>query len=134
MLVPPNGVETKVARGLLPDTVPHREAAANAGRAALMVAALGSRPDLLQVATRDYLHQDYREPAMPQTLALVRSLREEGHAATVSGAGPTVLVFPDGPVQPLPGWAAGPAAVEALCPDGWSAHHLPVDLDGVLVH
>lgn len=134
VLVPPDGVETTVARGLLPDSVPHADAAANAGRAALLVAAIAGRPDLLWVATRDYLHQDYREPAMPETLALVRSLREQGHAAIVSGAGPTVLVFTDGPVSPLPGWAAGPAALERLCPPGWGSHHLRVDLDGVLVH
>ena len=65
--VPPDPVETTVARGLLPDSVSHADAAANAGRAALLVAALiGSRPELLLRATEDRLHQDYREPAMPE--------------------------------------------------------------------
>ena len=91
--MPPVGVETSVARGLLPATVPHGDAAANAGRAALLVAALGRQPELLLAATEDRLHQDYREPAMPDSLRLVRALRADGLPAVVSGAGPTVLVF-----------------------------------------
>ena len=74
-------------------TVPHADAAANAGRAALLVAALGGQPEQLLRATEDFLHQDYRRPAMPESLALVDRLRADGHAAVVSGAGPTVLVL-----------------------------------------
>jgi homoserine kinase len=91
--VPPSPVSTSVARGLLPAQVPHADAAANAGRAALLVAALTARPDLLLEATEDRLHQDYRAPAMPETLAVVAELRRRGAAAVVSGAGPTVLVL-----------------------------------------
>ena len=47
VFVPPDGVATEVARGLLPATVPHADAAANAGRAALLVAALAGQPELL---------------------------------------------------------------------------------------
>ena len=88
VFVPPTGVETTVARGLLPDSVPHADAAANSGRAALLVAALTGQPEHLLAATRDWLHQDQREPAMPETLALVRRLRADGVPAVVSGAGP----------------------------------------------
>ena len=93
VLVPPYGVRTEVARGLLPETVPHAAAAANTGRAALLVAALGGSPRMLLRATEDFLHQQQREPAMPETIALVRTLRAEGVPAVVSGAGPTVLAF-----------------------------------------
>jgi homoserine kinase len=89
-------VRTDVARGLLPEMVPHRDAAANAGRSALLVAALtqpGTGPDVLLAATQDWLHQDYRASAMSQTHALVRSLRAAGLPAVVSGAGPSVLIF-----------------------------------------
>lgn len=72
--IPPDGVETTKARGLLPRQVSHADAAANAGRTALLIAALAGRPEHLLVATEDFLHQDYREPAMPHTLALVRQL------------------------------------------------------------
>ncbi len=126
--VPPTPVETKVARGLLPDAVPHSDAAANAGRTALLVAALAGRPQLLVPATRDWLHQEYREPAMPSSLALVRELRADGHAAVVSGAGPTVLVLTDAPEG-----SDRAGELLARCPDGWSSRHLPVDLDGVRV-
>ncbi len=97
--VPPDGVETSVARGLLPASVPHADAAANAGRAALLVAALSRQPELLLAATEDRLHQAYREPAMPGSLRLVRELRADGLPAVVSGAGPTVLVLTDSSEQ-----------------------------------
>ena len=125
VFVPPEPVETKVARGLLPDLVPHADAAANAGRAALLVAALSRQPELLLAATEDRLHQDYREPAMPQTLRLVRSLRADGVPAVVSGAGPTVLAFSD---------ASNQAAIGARVPRGWQVMALSVDLDGARVH
>lgn len=127
VLVPPDGVETEVARGLLPAQVPHADAAANAGRAALLVAALGGRPEQLLRATRDLLHQDYRRPAMPATLDLVSLLRAEGIAAIVSGAGPTVLAFTDG------AQSAGTVSILSCTPPGWTAHHLAVDTRGVLV-
>ena len=93
VLVPGTRLATSTARGLLPATVPHADAAAGAGRAALLVHALGLRPDLLLPATEDRLHQAFRAPAMPESLALVGALRARGVAAVVSGAGPTVLAL-----------------------------------------
>lgn len=122
--VPPVGVETTVARGLLPGTVSHSDAAHNAGRAALLVAALGGRLDLLHAATEDRLHQASRGPAMPASLALVDELRADGLAAVVSGAGPTVLVLTD---------AATQDEVARRVPSGWDALVVPIDLDGALV-
>ncbi len=122
--VPPVGVETSVARGLLPTTVTHADAAANAGRAALLVAALGRQPELLLAATEDRLHQSYREPAMPDSLRLVRALRADGLPAVVSGAGPTVLVFTDDRQQ---------SAVARRVPQGWAVLAVPVDRHGALV-
>ena len=111
--VGPAPVRTEVARRLLPDLVPHREAAANAGRSALLVAALtqplsgalsgapsASLEDALLAATRDWLHQDYRATAMPATAALVGRLRAAGIPAVVSGAGPSVLALLGGPDKP----------------------------------
>lgn len=136
VFVPPTPVSTAVARGLLPAEVPHAEAAANAARVALLVVALGQRPDLLPAATRDYLHQDYRAPAMPESAELVRALRADGVAAVISGAGPTVLAFvgpghgdDEGDVEATD----GVAALLGRCPEGWAAHHLALDLAGVVV-
>ena len=98
--VAPAPVRTEVARRLLPEMVPHRDAAANAGRSALLVAVLtqpsaGPPPtmDALLAATQDWLHQHYRAAAMPETCALVGRLREAGIPAVVSGAGPSVLAL-----------------------------------------
>jgi homoserine kinase len=118
--VPSTRVLTKEARGLLPTAVPHADAAANAGRAALLVAALTARPELLMTATEDWLHQEYRQPAMPESLALVHKLRGSGQAAVVSGAGPTVLVL-DAPEVP------------DEAPDGWHRYELGIDPLGVQV-
>jgi homoserine kinase len=120
--VPPESVRTELARGLLPQTVPHADAAADAGRAALLVAALAGRPDQLWRATRDYLHQDYRRPAMPASLDLVDRLREQGLAAVVSGAGPTVLAL-----------VVDGTDLAAYCPSGWDHHRLAVDSRGAVV-
>ena len=121
-LVPSDPLATEVARGLLPETVPHRDAARNAGRAALVVAGLTGRPDVLLAATEDLLHQHYRAPAMPDSAALVARLRAAGVAAVVSGAGPTVLAM-----------VTTDRLEEALssAPTGWRAHRLPIDPNGV---
>lgn len=127
VLVPPYGVRTELARGLLPETVSHADAAANTGRAALLVAALGGRPEMLLRATEDFLHQHHREPAMPESVALVAALRSRGIPAVVSGAGPTVLVFvADG---------ATPTAeeVEELVPSGWQTRGQAVGGPGARV-
>ena len=127
VFVPAIGVETKTVRGLLPETVPHSDAAADAGRTALLVAALSDAPEHLHRATRDFLHQEYRRPAMPESLALVDELRADGVAAIVSGAGPTVLAFSSG-VE-----SAETTKLIGRCPEGWACHALSVDMDGVRI-
>jgi homoserine kinase len=97
LLVPAEESATKTTRGLLPDVVPHVDAAFAAGRAALAVHAFTKAPELLLPATDDRLHQGYREPAWPATAKLVARLRERGVPASVSGAGPTVLALAELP-------------------------------------
>jgi homoserine kinase len=92
-IIAPAQVSTKAARGLLPARVPHADAARNAGRAALLVAAFTVRPEELLDATEDRLHQDYRASAMPATSDLIGRLRAAGIPAVVSGAGPSVLAL-----------------------------------------
>jgi homoserine kinase len=115
VMVPSQAVSTERARALLPKNVPHADASANAGRAALLVAALTGQPDLLMAATEDWLHQSYRAEAMPVSFELVQELRAAEIPAVISGAGPTVLAF-----------ASGLSA-----PDGWTVHELTVDDQGV---
>ena len=124
VFVPPEPLHTSFARGLLPDAVPHAAAAADAARAALLVVALSGRPELLLAATEDYLHQCYREPAMPESLRLIRDLRADGIPAVLSGAGPSVLAFVDASTREEVG-RRGPA--------GWETKSLAVDASGAQV-
>ncbi|KAB2345929.1 homoserine kinase [Actinomadura rudentiformis] len=124
--VPDQRLATEQARGLLPEAVPHKDAAANAGRAALLIAALtGDLPqDILLDATEDRLHQDYRAPAMPESAALVARLRAKGVPAVVSGAGPTVLAFTT---------ASQVDSIGAEVGNGWHIHPLNVAPHGACV-
>ncbi|MBK5217154.1 MAG: homoserine kinase [Propionibacteriales bacterium] len=120
VFVPPVALKTEVARALIPETVTHRDAAANAGRAALLVAALDGAPEFLFAATEDRLHQSFRASAMPDSYKLLRQLRAEGVPTIISGAGPTVLSFATG----LDDWA----------PTGWETFELDADARGAVVH
>ena len=110
--VPTTRASTMAVRGMLPATVPHADAAANAARAALLAHALGHDTALLFDATEDRLHQSYRAPAMPGTASLVAALRADGIPAVVSGAGPTVLALTT---------TASRDAVAGRAPRGWQA-------------
>ncbi|MEW9547529.1 homoserine kinase [Nonomuraea sp. NPDC050783] len=103
VLIPSARLATETARGLLPKDVPHKDASFNAGRAALLIAALTQRPEswILLAATEDRLHQHYRAPAMRESADLVERLRGVGVPAVVSGAGPTVLAFSTSDTQDL---------------------------------
>nr|WP_239067827.1 homoserine kinase [Actinomadura bangladeshensis] len=125
-MVPEQRLATERARSVLPATVPHGDAAANAGRAALLIAALtgGLPEDVLLDATEDRLHQDYRAPAMPDSAALVKTLRDAGVPAVISGAGPTVLAFTNA------------SRVDSVVPEvgkGWHIHPLDVATRGARV-
>ncbi|MDH6112802.1 homoserine kinase [Kitasatospora sp. MAP12-15] len=124
VFIPSTEVLTETARGLLPRSVPLTDAAANAGRAALLVEALTRRPELLLPATEDRLHQDYRSAAMPESSALVAALRSEGVPAVISGAGPTVLALTD---------EADADKVLAFAGPSFAAHRLQLDRDGARV-
>lgn len=103
VLLPRTTLSTHQARTLLPETVPHVDAVFNGARAALLVHALAEDPTLLWEATEDRLHQEQRAPGMPQSVELMRVLRQEGVPAVISGAGPSVLVLRGDrrPVVPL---------------------------------
>jgi homoserine kinase len=130
-LVPTFTMSTELARSLQPTSVPHDDAVFNVSRSALLIAALTQSPELLLAATEDRLHQGYRAAAMPETDALVRLLRENGHAAVVSGAGPSVLVLASDPAERV---AAAKLAAEHY--PNWNALLLAVDFKGatVVVH
>jgi homoserine kinase len=130
LCVPSVPLSTHTARKALPAEVPHADAAANSARAALLVAALTSRPDLLLAGTVDFLHQSYRAAAMPETAALIERLREAGIAAVVSGAGPSVLALAVSGMHP------GPAEVTRIAAEAgpvWRVMPLEVDHEGAVL-
>jgi homoserine kinase len=122
VLIPEQSSATSVTRKLLPDRVPHGDAAFAAGRTALAVQAITTRPELLLVATEDRLHQDYRESAWPETMRVVRELRARGVPAAVSGAGPTVITLTRDGVLP-----------DDLQLTGFRTEELAVDRRGVRI-
>ena len=105
-LIPSEELLTDSARGALPQEIPLADAVANVARSALLVHAMADDPSLLLEATADRLHQDYRKGLAPASHDLVMSLRSQGFAALISGAGPAVLV--------LHTEAAGPALTQTL--------------------
>lgn len=122
VFIPEARSSTAKSRATLPAEVPHGDATFNVQRAALMVLAL-TDPRLLFRATDDRLHQPYRAAAMPDSMQLVAQLREAGHAAMLSGAGPTVLCLTT---------VDETDEVTALVPaTGWRAVALPVSRGGV---
>ncbi|MDM4720539.1 homoserine kinase [Micromonospora sp. WMMA1363] len=120
VFVPAERGLTATARAALPPTVPHHDAALNAGRAALLVHALTAAPELLLPATVDRLHQPYRAAGMPGPAALVGALRAAGVAAVISGAGPAVLALSEPPVDLDPG-------------TDWQLWRLPIPAHGARV-
>lgn len=93
VFTPDTQLSTATARAVLPAQVRLADAAANSARAALLVQALTDAPEHLLDGTREWLHQEPRRPSYPASMALVDTLRASGHAAVISGAGPSVLVL-----------------------------------------
>jgi homoserine kinase len=95
LVVPHEPVRTKQARAALPKEVPMADAAFNVAHASLLVLGL-ARDDFSLIARglADRLHQPYRAHLYPRTAALVADAASLGAlGATVSGAGPSVLVW-----------------------------------------
>jgi len=120
-VVPHQRVRTAKAREALPAEVAHEDAAFSVARAALLGAGLASGDaDLLAAAFDDRLHEPYRPSSL---LDAVRAELPGGAVgATLSGSGPTVIVwaedadrcaaeletrFPDQTVMVLPVSAEG---------------------------
>lgn len=117
VLVPDSQLSTARARSVLPVSVRLGDAAANSARSALLVHAMTADPSLLLPATREWLHQEPRRPSYPASMALVDRLRAAGHAAVISGAGPSVLVLTTREsTAAVAEVAAGDAAWRALTP------------------
>jgi homoserine kinase len=97
-LVPETTVATAEARAALPEQIPVADAVVSVGHAALLGAGLASgSEDVFAAALDDRLHEPYRAEHAP----LLGEVRREPPAgalgATISGSGPTVIVWADPP-------------------------------------
>ena len=93
-IVPRETVETHAARAALPETIPHKDAAFSAARAALLGAAVTSgSAELFAAAADDRLHEPYRAPQAPVLADVRQRLPHGALGATLSGSGPTVIVW-----------------------------------------
>jgi len=117
LFIPDFELPTSQARAVLPKVVPRADAVYNMGRVALLVAALATgRGGLLREATRDRLHQPYREKLFPAMTKLFEAALEAGALGSfLSGAGPTVLALVAGDSSAV-ARALGEAAREAGVP------------------
>jgi homoserine kinase len=95
VVIPAEEVSTKLAREAIPDQVPLADAVANVSAAALLVLGLQSADlDLVSRGVADRIHQPHRRELYPRSMEIVDSAAEFGAlGATISGAGPTVLVW-----------------------------------------
>lgn len=132
LVVPVDTLPTVTAREVLPDSVNYAHASHNLARSALLVHALTTQPELLLEATSDRLHQQTRAGVYPESLSLMEKIRRAGHAAAISGAGPSVLVLSESPhalhavekiVSGLAGWAVHEIPIGAL-----GAHESPLEI------
>jgi homoserine kinase len=95
LAVPREPVRTAKARAALPEVVPMADAVFNMAGASLLVMGLATGDlDLVSRGLRDRLHQPYRAELYPRSMDLVAAARSLGAlGATISGAGPTVLLW-----------------------------------------
>ena len=95
LFVPDMAMPTQESRQVLPQFLSREDAVYNIGRAALVVAALASgRLDLLDVATRDRLHQPARARLFPAMEPIFRAARQAGALGVfLSGGGSSILAL-----------------------------------------
>lgn len=95
LVVPDAAVRTTDARAALPKAVPLEDAVFNVAHASLLMLGLaGGDWDLIAAGLDDRLHQPHRAHLYPRSVALLERARDFGAlGATISGAGPTVLVW-----------------------------------------
>ena len=124
----PDDVTTSTdrSRAALPGSVPFADAVFNAGRTALLIAALASGDvDALAIATQDRLHQEARLRTVPGSAAALDAGRAAGAwCGWLSGSGPSVALMCD------------PATVDEVAgalPAGGHVKHLAIETEGATV-
>lgn len=124
--VPDFTLSTRLARSVLPDTVPRADGVFNVGRAALLAAAMArGKADYLKLALEDKLHQPYRKSLIPGFDEVTEAARKAGAMGCVlSGAGPTIIAFTLEKEA-----AVGDAMVESFRANGAEARAIVLSID-----
>jgi homoserine kinase len=95
LVIPHRPVRTAAAREALPAAVPMADAVHNLAQIAKLAAGLATSDwEMIAGGLGDRLHQPYRAPLYPRSAEVIAAAADHGAlGATVSGAGPTVLVW-----------------------------------------
>jgi len=98
LFIPELKIATSDAREVVPRTVSLEDAVYNMSRASLLVAAMAANhPEYLVEATRDRLHQPYRQTLFPAMRLLFQAALDAGALGVfLSGSGSTVLALTKG--------------------------------------
>jgi homoserine kinase len=94
-VIPADEVSTEKARAAIPESVAHEDAVANVAAASTLLLGLQQADlNLVSRGLHDRLHQPHRASLYPRSIELIEAASEIGAlGATISGAGPTVLVW-----------------------------------------
>jgi homoserine kinase len=96
VVIPPERASTVVARAALPEELPFADAAHTVGRAAMLGAAIAhGDANLFARSLDDRLHEPYRAALSAPYRDLRQALPPGGRGATISGSGPTTIVWTD---------------------------------------
>ena len=93
--IPDYELATDIARSVIPEEIPLKDAIFNLKRSAMLVEAVNSADkDLMKFALSDRLHQPYREKLVPGMKEIKEILKHEDNVmgCVLSGAGPALLV------------------------------------------
>ncbi len=95
VVIPSEEVPTEKARDAIPGEIPIADAVANIGAASLLVLGLERGDlDLVKLGLADRIHQPRRAELYPRSIELLEGAEDLGAiGATISGAGPTVLIW-----------------------------------------
>jgi len=96
ILIPDFQLSTKMAREVLPDVIPLKDAVFNVGKMGFFINAINTgNLELLKLAVDDKLHQPYRSqliPGLPELFEKALNL-EKILGTAISGAGPSIIIF-----------------------------------------
>ena len=98
LFIPDFCIETHQSRSNLPSTYSRSDLIYNVGRVALLINAFSKNDlSLLNIATKDKIHQPYRSGSIPGFKVITRAAINGGaFGVYISGSGPTIVALTTG--------------------------------------